>query len=95
MLFVLLAASLPVLAQTPPSPRASSASWIESILGKMTLEEKIDYIGGTGFAIRAMPERPISVSTQPGQTALTVIFLGASSRARARVRPMTPCLDVV
>ena len=55
ILFVLLAASRPVRAQTPPSPSASSASRIESILGKMTLEEKIDYIGGTGFAIRAMP----------------------------------------
>lgn len=28
---------------------------IESILSKMSLEDKIDYIGGTGFAIRAMP----------------------------------------
>jgi beta-glucosidase len=28
---------------------------VESILNKMSLEEKIDYIGGTGFAIRAMP----------------------------------------
>src|SRR5215831_6469873 len=28
---------------------------VESILGRMTVEEKLDYIGGTGFAIRAMP----------------------------------------
>ena len=28
---------------------------IESILSKMSLEDKIDYIGGTGFAIRAVP----------------------------------------
>src|SRR5215831_13993490 len=28
---------------------------VESILGKMSTEEKIDYIGGTGFAVRAMP----------------------------------------
>lgn len=27
-----------------------------TILGKMSLEQKIDYIGGTGFAIRAMPD---------------------------------------
>jgi beta-glucosidase len=34
----------------------SSAPSADSILSKMTLEQKIDYIGGTGFAIRAMPE---------------------------------------
>ncbi len=28
---------------------------IDEILHKMTLEEKLDYIGGTGFAVRAMP----------------------------------------
>jgi beta-glucosidase len=28
---------------------------VESILSKMTLDEKLDYIGGTGFAVRAMP----------------------------------------
>jgi beta-glucosidase len=33
----------------------SSNDRVESILGKMSPEEKIDYIGGTGFAIRAMP----------------------------------------
>ena len=52
---VLITAALPVLAQTPSSLSVNSASRIESILAKMTLEEKIDYIGGTGFAIRAMP----------------------------------------
>ena len=44
--------------------------------------------------MRAMPERPISVSTQPGQIALTVIFRGASSRASERVSPMMPCFVV-
>ena len=34
--------------------------------------------------MRAMPERPMSVSTQPGHTAFTVIFRGASSSARVR-----------
>jgi beta-glucosidase len=34
---------------------AALAARIDSIASKMTLEEKIDYIGGTGFAIRAMP----------------------------------------
>ncbi len=35
---------------------AHSDDRVESILSKMSLEEKIDYIGGTGFAIRAMPK---------------------------------------
>ena len=34
---------------------SDSNSRIESILSRMSIEEKIDYIGGTGFAIRAMP----------------------------------------
>jgi beta-glucosidase len=29
---------------------------VDAIIAKMTLEEKIDYIGGTGFDIRAMPK---------------------------------------
>src|SRR5581483_2429815 len=29
---------------------------VESIFDKMSIEQKIDYIGGTGFAIRAMPD---------------------------------------
>ena len=33
-----------------------SAPSADSIVSKMTPEQKIDYIGGTGFAIRAMPE---------------------------------------
>jgi len=36
--------------------RPESSDRIDSIVKKMTLEEKIDYIGGTGFAIRAMPD---------------------------------------
>jgi beta-glucosidase len=28
---------------------------VDAIISKMTIEEKIDYIGGTGFSIRAMP----------------------------------------
>ena len=35
------------------------------------------------------------VHTGPGATAFTRIFASASSRATARVRPMTPCLAVV
>jgi beta-glucosidase len=35
----------------------SSKDRVESIIGNMSLEEKIDYIGGTGFAIRAVPSQ--------------------------------------
>jgi beta-glucosidase len=34
---------------------AQTAPTADSILSKMTTEQKIDYIGGTGFAIRAVP----------------------------------------
>ena len=38
------------------SAAAQSAPTADSIVNKMTVEQKIDYIGGTGFAIRAMPD---------------------------------------
>lgn len=50
--FLLLICATCTLLQAQ-SPSASDR--VESILGKMSLDEKIDYIGGTGFAIRAMP----------------------------------------
>ena len=40
-------------APVPSSPEIDRR--VESILSKMTLEEKLDYIGGTGFAVRALP----------------------------------------
>lgn len=46
-------------AQSPKGPQPDTAamrSRVDAIVAKMTLEQKIDYIGGTGFAIRAMPE---------------------------------------
>src|SRR5438270_3477675 len=49
-LFLICATSTILQAQS-----LSSNDRVESILGKMSPEEKIDYIGGTGFAIRAMP----------------------------------------
>ena len=42
-------------AQAPQPDSAALRSRVNAIVQKMTLEEKIDYIGGTGFAIRAMP----------------------------------------
>ena len=43
------------MAQQPASPSAAHSPRVEAILARMTLEEKVAYIGGTGFAIRAMP----------------------------------------
>jgi beta-glucosidase len=42
-------------AQAPQPDTDALRSRVDAIIQKMTLEEKIDYIGGTGFAIRAMP----------------------------------------
>jgi beta-glucosidase len=42
----------PVWAQQTP---AAASSRVESLVNKMTVEEKVDYIGGTGFAVRAVP----------------------------------------
>src|SRR5438132_14176870 len=40
---------------TPAQSTTKSEARVDSILSQMSLEEKIDYVGGTGFAIRAMP----------------------------------------
>jgi len=52
--FLLIAAS--VQAQAPQPDSEAIHARVNAILHKMTLEEKLDYIGGTGFAIRAMPK---------------------------------------
>jgi beta-glucosidase len=49
-LLLICATSTILQAQSTPS-----TDRVESILGKLSAEEKIGYIGGTGFAIRAMP----------------------------------------
>ncbi|MCL2659857.1 MAG: glycoside hydrolase family 3 C-terminal domain-containing protein, partial [Acidobacteriaceae bacterium] len=51
---VLLGCGL-ALAQAPQVESAAMRARVDAIIAKMTLEEKIDYIGGTGFAVRAMP----------------------------------------
>ncbi|RSL17424.1 beta-glucosidase [Edaphobacter aggregans] len=43
------------LAQSPQPDSPALRARVDAIVEKMTLEEKIDYIGGTGFAIRAVP----------------------------------------
>ena len=56
---VLFAASLlssrGLNAQAPHVLTDADKQKIESLIHGMTLEQKIDYIGGTGFAVRAMP----------------------------------------
>ncbi len=52
LLFATLPATLPATAQVPG---ARDQQRISGLIAKMTLEEKIDYLGGTGFAIRPMP----------------------------------------
>ena len=52
---VLVLASAAVWAQGPGPLTAEQKQRVDAIVGKMTTEEKIDYIGGTGFAVRAVP----------------------------------------
>ncbi len=49
------ACALPLLAQAPHSLTSADQQHIDEIVRKMTMAEKLDYIGGTGFAVRAMP----------------------------------------
>ncbi len=53
---VLAAALMPaLLAQAPHALTSADRQRIDEIIHKMTAGEKLDYIGGTGFAVRAMP----------------------------------------
>src|SRR6266581_5625330 len=52
LVVLLCGASIAAPAQSTPNPGVR----VDSIASQMSLEEKIDYIGGTGFAIRAMPK---------------------------------------
>ncbi len=42
-------------AQAPHTLDAGEQQKVESLLKQMTLQQKLDYIGGTGFAVRAVP----------------------------------------
>ena len=44
------------LAQAPHELTAAEKARVDGIIQKMTLAQKIDYIGGTGFGLRAIPE---------------------------------------
>lgn len=43
------------LAQAPQPDSDAIHAKVNAIIQKMTLEQKLEYIGGTGFAVRAMP----------------------------------------
>src|ERR1700694_5705774 len=46
-----------LVAQAPATEASADVrARVSAIVSKMTMEEKIDYIGGTGFAVRAMPK---------------------------------------
>src|SRR5258708_36371862 len=55
LLSAILLSAASVLAQAPQPDSASFRARVDAIIQKMTPEGKIDYIGGTGFAIRAIP----------------------------------------
>jgi beta-glucosidase len=55
LLSAVLLSAVTLLAQAPQPDSEALHARVNAIIHKMTLEEKIDYIGGTGFAIRAMP----------------------------------------
>jgi beta-glucosidase len=48
-----------VLAQAPVPANAEIDRRVDALIHKMTLEQKIDYIGGTGFAARAVDDLKI------------------------------------
>ncbi len=43
------------IAQAPHTLTPAEEAHVESLIHSMTLEQKLDYIGGTGFAVRAVP----------------------------------------
>jgi len=45
----------PIFAQSPHKLSPAEQEKIDSLIKGMTLEQKLDYIGGTGFAVRAVP----------------------------------------
>lgn len=54
-LLTLVLASFSLQAQVPHPVTPAQQGQIDALIGRMTPEQKIDYIGGTGFAVRAVP----------------------------------------
>lgn len=93
---ILAAAALPASAQVYKDATASVDSRVEDLLGRMTLEEKIDYIGGyRGFYIRgierlSVPEikltdGPVGTHKDGRSTAYPAGVLSASTWNRSLV----------
>jgi len=53
--FLTFLTAAPAFAQAPHPLTAADQQKIDSLVHSMTLDQKLDYIGGTGFAIRAVP----------------------------------------
>jgi beta-glucosidase len=51
----LLVASAAVFAQAPHQLDAAEQQKVNALVKQMTLQQKLDYIGGTGFAVRGVP----------------------------------------
>jgi beta-glucosidase len=47
--------SVPMFAQAPHSLDAAEQQRVDTMVKQMTLQQKLDYIGGTGFGVRAVP----------------------------------------
>jgi beta-glucosidase len=54
-LIALTAAAAAAHAQAPHPLTPAEEAKVDSIIHSLTLEQKLDYIGGTGFAVRAVP----------------------------------------
>ncbi|HEU5340092.1 beta-glucosidase H [Edaphobacter sp.] len=55
LLSAVLLAAPAALAQAPQPDSPAIRARVNALVHKMTLEQKLEYIGGTGFAVRAMP----------------------------------------
>jgi beta-glucosidase len=51
--------SKPVSAQAPHSLDAAEQQRVDTLVKQMTLQQKLDYIGGTGFGVRGVPSLAI------------------------------------
>jgi len=64
----LMAAHTPGFAQAPHALDAAEQQKVDSLVKQMTLQQKLDYIGGTGFGVRGVPSLgipPLNMSDGP------------------------------
>ena len=97
LLVLLVLCQVQVQAQTPAVPVPSAADMerrVDALLGQMTLEEKIDLLGGVdGFFIREIPPA-IAVAGPKLRTPIgpsAILRRGQPSRGMSRMKnPSTP-----